>query len=108
MLGGYNLLYSSVLFYTRNSIRICRNGVNSGGGGVSSSRGIFKRKSLSTKGKHQPHKYKIKIKWQEARSSLFVSAGWELFIGSEGFSNSAVTVKGFIKTYTGASQRKVT
>lgn len=58
MLGGYDLLHSSVLYYTRHSIRIRRNGLKSGGG-VSSSRGIFKRKSLqslSTKGKHHTHK----------------------------------------------------
>lgn len=32
MLGGYNLLYRSVPYYTEHSVRICRNGVNSGGG----------------------------------------------------------------------------
>lgn len=34
MLGGYNQLYCSVLYY---GVRICRNGVNSGGVSYSSS-----------------------------------------------------------------------
>lgn len=74
MLGGYNLQLCSVPYYTKHSIRICRNGVNSGGGGVSSS--SFKRKSFSIS-EHHTHKNKMVPKDKMTKIKINFSCDWK-------------------------------
>lgn len=77
MLGGFNLLSRSVLYYTKHSVRICRNGVNRGGG-VSSSRSIKKKKKKVYKvcppiNKRCTHKNKAAAKDEMTRSEIYFS-----------------------------------